>query len=436
MSANTAGRTFSGPRFGQSRPVAWEDRGTLVARKERYLVGLDVGTSKISAIVGEMTDDGRLDIIGIGLADSRGIRRGVVVNLETAVESIKKAIDEAELTAGVEIDSVHLGLSCAHVKAFNSRGVVAVAGKNREITKEDVRRAIDAAKAVALPSGREILHVLPQDFVVDEQDGIGAPVGMTGTRLEVNVHVVTGSASSTQNIVACVNRAGVAVIETVLEQLAASESVLTQDEKELGVALVDIGGGTTDFAIFERGSLWHTGVIAVGGDHFTNDIAVGLRTPIPDAEKIKRRCGCALSAMVDEDETMEVASVGGRKPRVMARRILSEILQPRAEEVFHLLWDEIRRAGFDKSLNSGIVLTGGGAMLEGMAEIAEQIFDLPIRRGTPAGVGGLADHVNSPAFATAVGLVMYAHRNHIGESSRPTGTGAFDRFRALLRGFF
>ena len=221
--------------------------------------------------------------------------------------------------------------------------MVAVAGKNREITREDVRRAIDAAKAVALPSGREILHVLPQDFVVDEQDGIGAPVGMTGTRLEVNVHVVTGSASSTQNIVACVNRAGVAVIDTVLEQLAASEAVLTQDEKELGVALVDIGGGTTDFAIFERGSLWHTGVVAVGGDHFTNDIAVGLRTPIPDAEKIKRRCGCALSAMVDEDETMDVASVGGRKPRVMARRILSEILQPRAEEIFHLLWDEIRR---------------------------------------------------------------------------------------------
>ena len=320
-----------------------------MARKERYLVGLDVGTSKIAAIVGEMTDDEGLDIIGIGVADSKGIRRGVVVNLEAAVESIKKAIEEAELTAGVEIDSVHLGLSGAHVKAFNSRGVVAVAGKNREITREDVRRAIDAAKAVALPSGREILHVLPQDFVVDEQDGIGAPVGMTGSRLEVNVHVVTGSASSTQNMVACVNRAGVAVLDTVLEQLAASEAVLTDDEKDLGVALVDIGGGTTDFAIFERGSLWHTGVVAVGGDHFTNDIAVGLRTPIPDAEKIKRRCGCALAAMVDEEETMEVPSVGGRKSRVMARRILSEILQPRAEEIFHLLWDEIRRAGFEKS---------------------------------------------------------------------------------------
>jgi cell division protein FtsA len=349
-----------------------------VGRKERYLVGLDVGTSKVAAIVGEMTDDGGLDVIGIGLAESRGIRRGVVVNLEAAVESIKKAIDEAELTAGVEIDSVHLALSGAHVKAFNSRGVVAVAGKNREITREDVRRAIEAAKAVALPSGREIMHVLPQDFVVDEQDGIGAPVGMTGSRLEVNVHIVTGSASSTQNVVACVNRAGIAVTDTVLEQLAAAEGVLTLDEKELGVALVDIGGGTTDFAIFERGSLWHTGVIAVGGDHFTNDIAVGLRTPIPDAEKIKRRCGCALSALVHEDETMDVPSVGGRKPRVMARRILSEILQPRAEEIFHLLWDEIRKAGYERSLNSGIVLSGGGAMLEGMAEIAEQIFDLPI----------------------------------------------------------
>ena len=247
-----------------------------MARKERYLVGLDVGTSKITAVVGELMDDGGLDIIGIGLADARGIRRGLVVNLEAAVDSIKRAIDEAELTAGIEIDSVYLALSGAHVKGFNSRGVVAVAGKNREISREDVRRAIDAAKAVALPSGREILHVLPQDFVVDEQDGIGNPVGMTGSRLEVNVHIITGNASTTQNVVACVNRAGVAVVDTVLEQLAAAEAVLTQDERELGVALVDIGGGTTDFAIFERGSLWHTGVVAIGGDHFTNDIAVGL----------------------------------------------------------------------------------------------------------------------------------------------------------------
>jgi len=407
-----------------------------VAHKERHLVGLDVGTSKIAAIVGEMTGDAGLDIIGLGLADSKGIRRGGVANLEAAVESIKKAIDEAELTAGVEIDSVHLGLSSAHVKAFNSRGVVAVAGKNHEIIREDVRRAIDAAKAVALPSGREILHVLPQDFVVDELDGIGAPVGMTGSRLEVNVHVVTGSAYSTHNIVACVNRAGLAVLDTVLEPLAAGEAVLTDDEKQLGVALVDIGGGTTDFAIFERGSVWHTGVVAVGGDHFTNDIAVGLRTPIPDAERIKRRCGCALSAMVYEDETMNVPSVGGRTSRVMPRRILSEILQPRAEEIFHLLWDEIKQAGFETSLNSGIVLTGGGAMLDGMVEIAEQIFDLPVRRGVPAGVGGLADHVHGPAFATAVGLVLYAHRNHVGEVARPVGAGAFGRVAGRLRTLF
>ena len=408
-----------------------------MARREQYLVGLDVGTSKIAAIVGEAIDDEEgLDIVGIGLAEANGIRRGAVVNLEAAVQSIKEAIEEAELTAGVEIDSVHLGLSGAHVKAFNSRGVVAVAGKSREITREDVRRAIDAAKAVALPSGREIVHVLPQDFVVDEQDGIGAPIGMTGARLEVNVHVVTGSTSTTQNIVACVNRAGVEVADTVLEQLAAAEAVLTSDEKELGVALVDIGGGTTDFAIFEKGSLWHTGVVALGGDHFTNDIAVGLRTPIPEAEKTKRRCGCALSALVDEEETIEVASVGGRQPRVMSRRILSEVLQPRAEEIFHQLWDEIRRAGYERSLNSGIVLTGGGSILDGMPEIADQIFDLPMRRGCPVGVGGLTDHVNNPAFATAVGLVMYARRNQRIEYNRSVGVGTLSRVAGRLRGLF
>ena len=406
-----------------------------MARRERYLVGLDVGTSNVCCVVGEGRDDGTLDIVGIGVAESRGIKRGVVVNLEAAVESIKKAIDEAELMAGIEIDSVHLGLSGPHIKGFNSRGVIAVAGKTREITRDDVRRAIDAAKAVALPTGREILHVLPQDFVVDEQDGISAPVGMTGARLEVNVHIVTGATSSTQNIIACVNRAGVTVADTVIEQLAASEAVLTPDEKELGVALVDIGGGTADVAIFERGSLWHTGVVAVGGDHFTNDIAVGLRTPIPDAEKLKRKSGCALSSMVDEDATIDVASVGGRKSRLMARRILSEILQPRAEEIFHLVWDEIRRAGYEKSLHSGIVLTGGGAILEGMPEIAEQIFDLPIRRGYPAGVGGLTDHVASPTFGTPVGLVLYAHHNRMPDAVG-AGGGAFGRMAGRLRGIF
>jgi cell division protein FtsA len=406
-----------------------------VGRKDRYLVGLDVGTSKVCAIVGEMVDDGGLDVVGIGVAESRGIRRGVIVNLEAAVDSIKKAVDEAELMAGVEIDAVHLSMAGPHIKGFNSRGVIAVAGKSREITRDDVRRAIEAAKAVSLPAGREILHVLPQDFVVDEQEGIGAPVGLTGARLEVNVHIITGSQTATQNLVACVNRAGVEVIDTVIGQLAASETVLTADEKELGVAVVDIGGGTADLAIFERGSLWHTGVVAVGGEHFTNDIAVGLRTPIPDAEKLKRKSGCALSAMVDEKDTIEVASVGGRKPRLMARRILSEILQPRAEEIFHLVWDEIRRAGYEKSLNSGIVLTGGAAILEGMPEIAEQIFDLPIRRGHPAGVGGLADHVTSPVFATPVGLALYAHRNRPPDHARGGGN-AFSRMTGRLRGIF
>ena len=395
-----------------------------MARKEKYVVGLDVGTSKVAAIVGELIDEDGLDIVGIGVAESNGIRRGVVTNLEAAVESIKKAIEEAELTAGVEIDSVHL----------------AVAGKSREIMRDDVRRALDAAKAVSLPSGREILHVLPQDFVVDEQDGIGSPIGMTGARLEVNVHIVTTSATAIQNVVGCVNRAGVRVVESVIGQLASAESVLTADEKELGVALVDIGGGTTDVAIFERGSLWHTGVIGIGGDHFTNDIAVGLRMPIPDAEKLKRKCGCALSAMVEEDETMDVASVGGRRSRVMPRRILSEVLQPRAEEIFHLVWDEIRRAGYEKSLNSGIVLTGGASILEGMPEISEQIFDLPIRRGAPSGIGGLADHVSSPAFATAVGLAMYAQRNLTADRPSAVGVGPFsrvaDRLRLMFREFF
>jgi cell division protein FtsA len=410
-----------------------------MTRRERYLVGLDVGTSTVSVIVGEVMDDGALDIIGIGVAESKGIRRGIVNNVDSAAEAIKRALDEAELTAGVEIDSVHLALSGAHVKAFNSRGVVAVAGRNREVTREDVKRAIDAARAVALPGGREILHVMPQDFVVDDQDGIAVPIGMTGNRLEVNVHVVTGSSSSMQNMIACVNRAGVNVIDTVLEQMASSEAVLTQDEKELGVCLVDVGGGTTDFAVFERGSLWHTGVLGVGGDHFTNDIAVGLRMPLPDAEKLKRRSGSALTALVPEEETMEVASIAGRRSRLMPRRVLSEILQPRAEEICHLLWDEIRRAGYEKSLNSGIVLTGGGAMLEGMPEIAEQIFDLPVRRGAPEGMGGLADHVNSPAYATPVGVVAYAHR-HILNEAEHVGHGGFSglvgRLRTLFKEFF
>ena len=405
-----------------------------MARREKFIAGLDVGTSRISAIVGEpVPDDDRLDIVGVGLADAEGIRAGAIVKMDAARESIKKAIEDAELTAGVEIGSVHLGLSGAHVKAFNSRGVVAVAGSNREITKEDVGRAIDAAKTVNLPSGREIVHVLPQDFVVDEQDGIGAPVGMTGARLEVNVHVVTGSMSPSQNVVNCVNHAGVRVVDTVLEQLGAAEAVLSPDEKDLGVALVDIGGGTTKFSIFEKGSLWHTDTVPLGGDHFTEDIAIGLRTPIPEAEKTKRRSGCAMTALVSEDETVEVASVGGREPRVMLKRTLSDCIQPRAEEIFQKLWDEINKAGYERALNSGIVLTGGACMLDGIPEIAEQIFDSPVRRGHPEGLGRLNDHVNTPAFATSVGLVMYACRHQV---VQPNRFPVWGRFTAGLASLF
>ncbi len=402
-----------------------------MARHERYVIGLDIGTSKVCTVVGEMVSPGHVDVVGLGVAESKGLKRGVVVNLEAAVESIKRSIEEAERMAGVEIETVHLGLNGPHIKGFNSRGVVAVAGKNREVSRDDVRRAIEAARAVSLPAGREILHVLPQDFVVDEQEGIGAPVGLSGARLEVNVHIVTGSATATQNLISCVNRAGVEVTDTVIGQLAAAEAVLTQDEKELGVAVLDVGGGTADLAIFERGSLWHTAVIAVGGDHFTNDIAVGLRTPIPEAERVKRRSGCALSSMIDEEETIEVASVGGRRARLMARRMLSDILQPRAEEIFHLVWDEINKAGYEKALNSGLVLTGGGSILEGLSEIAEQIFDVPIRRGSPGGVGGLTDHVANPAYATAVGLVLYAERHRAPDGGRGGG-GAFGRIVGRL----
>ncbi len=399
------------------------------------MVGLDLGTSKVAAIVGEVMGNGELEIIGLGVAESQGIRRGAVINQEAAVESIRKAVDAAELTAGIEIDNVLVSLSGPHIKGFSSRGVVAVAGRNREITRDDVRRAIDAARAVSLPGGREILHVLPQDFVVDEEDGITDPVGMNGSRLEVNVYIVTGGSTTTQNIVACVNKAGLDVKEPVLEQLAAAEAVLTPDEKELGVAVIDIGGGTTDLAIFERGFLWHTAVVPIGGDHFTNDIAVGLRMPIPEAEKLKRRCGCALSSLVGDDETIDVASVGGRSPRTMARRILSDVLQPRAEEMCHLVWDEIHRAGYEKSLNSGIVLTGGGANLEGLTDIAEQIFDMPVRRGTPAGLGGLADHVGNPSFATAVGLLLRAQRQHSHDEKESSSRG-IGRLTDLVKGVF
>jgi len=379
----------------------------MARRNDRFVVGLDIGTTKICCVIAEKKDGGGLDIMGIGRSASRGLRKGVVVNVDQTVDALKSAVEEAELMAGVSVERAFVGIAGGHIKGFNSRGVIAIAGRDREVAREDVERVIESARAVQLPTDRVIFHAVPQDFILDDQDGIRDPVGMTGSRLEANVHIVTGAIPSLSNITNCVNRAGIEVVEMVLEQLAAAETALTHDEKELGVALVDIGGGTTDLAIFVRGAICHTAVLPTGGDHFTNDIAVGLRTPIPEAERIKVKYGCALANMVDDDQTIEVPSVGGRKPRVLSRHILCEILQPRTEEIFNLLQEEIGRSGYEEHLNAGLVVTGGGAILEGVPEIAEQIFDLPVRRGSPAGVGGMSDGVNSPIYSTVVGLVMY-----------------------------
>jgi len=377
--------------------------------KSGYIVSFDLGTKKVCAIIGEITEEKKVEIVGIGLVDSHGgVRNGVVVNLDAATEAIKRAREEAELMAGVEIASAYVGISGAHIKSFNSRGVVAVSGKNREITREDIHRVIDQSKAVSIPPDREIIHIIPQEFVVDEQDGIKDPLGMCGIKLEVNVHIVTSAITSAQNLRACFERADIEIEEIVLNQIATAASTLTPDEMELGVGLIDIGAGTTEVAIFERGSLWYTCTIPLGGDNFTNDIAVGLRTPISEAEKIKKKYGCLLGSGFDESETIEVPSVGkGKRPRVLSRQILADIIQPRAEEIFRLVDSDIKRMGFEKSLNSGLVLTGGTALLEGIEEIAEEIFDLPVRRGEPSGVGGLVDRVNTPDFATSVGLILY-----------------------------
>lgn len=378
--------------------------------KNGYIVGLDIGTKKVAAIIGEITENKKIEIIGIGTAESRGLRKGVVVNLDATVDAIKKAQEEAELMAGVEIDSAFVGISGAHIKSFNSRGVIAVSSKNREISREDIHRVIDQSKAVSIPPDREIIHIIPQEFLVDEQDGIKDPLGMNGIKLEVNVHIITSANTSVQNLKTCIGRAGIEIEQIVLNQIAASNSILSHDEMELGVGLIDIGGGTTEISIFERGSLWYTSIIPIGGDNFTNDIAVGLRTPIPEAEKIKKKFGCVSSPMLDEQDTIEVPSVGsGKKSRVLSRQLLADIIQPRAEEIFRLVDNDIKRMGYEKSLNSGIVLTGGTALLEGLEEAAEQIFDLPVRRGDPSGIGGLVDRVNTPDYATTVGLILYGY---------------------------
>jgi cell division protein FtsA len=381
-----------------------------VGRKDALVVGLDIGTTKICTVVGEV-EDGQVNIIGLGTHPSKGLRKGVVINIESTVHSIKKAVEEAELMAGVHITSVYAGIAGGHIRGINSHGVIAV--KNREIGPNDVKRVIDAASAVAIPMDREVIHIIPQEFIVDDQDGIKDPVGMSGVRLEGRVHIVTGAITSAQNIIKCANRAGLDVDDIVLEQLGSSEAVLTPEERELGVAIVDIGGGTTDLVIFSSGSIKHTSVFSLAGNHITSDISMGLRTPGEEAEKIKLRYGCAVASLVRKDETIEVPSVGGRKPRILSRQTLAEIIEPRVEEILSLVHNEVARTGYGNLIASGMILTGGSAIMEGMPELAEQIFNIPVRRGTPIGIGGLVDLVNSPMYATGVGLVLYGSRNTV-----------------------
>ena len=384
-----------------------------MGRKEKIIVGLDIGSTKVSTLIAIPRESG-LDPVGFGVSESRGLKKGVVVNLEAAVDSIKKSVAEAEAMAKCDAEQVFVGLSGPHIKSCNSQGAVPVAARSREITSDDVRRVIENARAISLTPDREIIHILPQEFTVDEQAGIADPLGMVGTRLEVNVHIVTSSTTAAQNIITAVNRSGLFVGDTVLEQIAAGESVLTEDEKELGVVLVDIGGGKTNVAIYHHGAVRHTVVVPVGGEHLTNDIAVGLRTAIPEAERLKREQGCAIASAADQDNVFEIMGTGARQPRAIAHSVLSDILQPRAEEIIHFVRSEIRSAGYERQAGAGVVFVGGGAMLKGFPELAESVLDLPVRIGIST---GFAEGKNSqisalqgPEFATVTGLVLYGER--------------------------
>jgi len=403
-----------------------QGRGNLI-------VGLDIGTTKICCVVGELSQ-GDVNIIGIGTHPSIGLRKGVVVNIESTVDSIKKAVEEAELMAGCEISSVYTGIAGGHITGFNSRGIVAIKGP--EITETDVERVIDAARAVAIPMDREVIHVLPQEYIVDEQAGIQNPVGMAGVRLEAKIHIVTGAVTSAHNIVKCCNRSGLDVCDIVLESLASGEAVLTDEEKELGTALLDLGGGTTDLAIFSDKNIRHTFVLALGGNNLTNDVAIGLRAPHADAEKIKTRYGTCLSRDVNADDMIEVPGMGGRDARKLPRQILGEILEPRMEEMFTLAKREIYRAGLENSIPSGLVLTGGTSLLEGTTEIAESVFNLQTRLGKPQGITGLVDVVNNPMYATGVGLVLYGAKNQTEKKFRIRDANIFNRIVTQMKRWF
>jgi len=413
--------------------VPREDR----KRGERQIItGLDIGTSKIGVIIGEVEEGDRVQILGVGLSPSEGLRQGVVINLDLAVRSIEKAVQEAKLIAGVEVEKVIVGIAGDHVRSVNSRGVVAVSRADHEITQNDVNRVIDTAKAIALPIDREVLHVLPQEFIVDNQAGIKNPVGISGVRLEAEIHIVTGAITSAQNIVRSVKKAGLKVAGLVLEPLASSYSVLDKSEKELGVALIDLGGGTTDIALFYDGAIRHTAVIGLGGQNVTNDIAMGLRTPLEEAEDIKKKYGCTQRNLVSKNEMFSVPEVGGRPPRNVSREVLTSIIQPRMEEIFSLAAKEIKRSDFGDLLGAGLVLTGGGSLLEGCVSLTEEIFGLPVKVGVPMGFVGLMEATSNPIYATGIGLVLYGLENEEGvKEFKEDETKWWDRILQIMRQF-
>jgi len=401
--------------------------------KSDIIVGLDIGTTKICAVVGEVLDE-KIDVIGMGMHPSNGLRKGVVVNIESTVNSIRKAIEEAEIMAGCSISSVYVGIAGSHIKGFNSHGLIAI--KHKEIRQEDIERVVDAARAVPIPPDQEIIHVLPQEFTVDDQTGIQDPLGMTGVRLEADVHIVTGAVTSVHNIVKCCNKAGLEVKDVVLEPLASAGAVLTGEEMELGIALLDIGGGTSDLAVFYENAIKHTFVLGLGGHNLTNDLSIGLRTPFREAIRLKEEFGCALSSMIDKDQTIEVPSVGGRKPRKLSRKIMGEILEPRVEEMLTLVNQELVESGYKDMANAGVVMTGGTSLLEHLTELAEQIFDLPVRLGYPRDIGGVIDIVNSPQCATGVGLVVYGLKNEPVRRAARGDLSILARFAGSIRALF
>jgi cell division protein FtsA len=403
---------------------------------ENIIVGLDIGTTKICAVIAEI-DQEKINIIGVGNVPSHGLKKGVVVNIESTISSIKSAIDIASRMAGIEVGSVYAGIAGGHIKGINSHGVIAVSGPNKEITKEDIERAIDAAKAVAIPLDREVIHVLTQEFIVDGQDGIKDPIGMTGVRLEAKVHIVTAAVTSAQNIIKCVEKAGLYVEDIVLQPLASSEAVLTQDEKDLGVVLVDIGGGTTDIVIHADGGIKHTAVLTIGGNLVTQDIAIGLKTPISSAEELKLKYGIALSSLVSEDEEIIVPGVGGRAEKKVSRKELASIIQPRMEEIFELVKQEIWNNGFADKVPAGIVITGGASLLEGTAQLSEKILNLPSRIGVPINIEGLVDIVQSPLYSTGVGLVIFGKKHRAsGKGPRFGGENIFERVFNRMKEWF